>query len=412
MTRTARPLAVAATGIAILLPAAATAATITGWNKDNVQVGADVPDGETGYSVIYDGPVAGGGTLATSGRIAYSPPEADPPGIKVQPQTYVDTGDEATLTFDGCLMTSNTPNLCTGEFQSGKRIKQLMTGFDPVDLVFDVNSDTTTSFYQVFGRLINATGSALGGFTIELGQGVGGAFTAFGTDAPVTFSFDFTAQPNSSGQSSTTQFPFGLFGAAADSPNFLLDGFFASARTGLDLVQTDTKITSTGYFGDYFDLFGAWNPQLESSLPQGLFWDFDGLEDTDALLMAWLRSDGLWELRRDVGITCDPADAANCTFGVMRTAYETGTLDEILGLLNVAGNWTLAFSEGAIEDLANLNVNYALEVGNLAAAGLTSFTLRTTVHAYAAPIPLPAGAPLLLGALGALGLLRRRARAA
>ena len=412
MTIRTSALALTAAGFAIALPTAAAAATITGWNTDNVVVGGDVPDGETGFSVIYDGAVAGGGTLSTSGRIAYSPPEAVSPGIKVQPQTYDDTGAGATLTFDGCLMTSNDPNLCTGEFQSGKRIKQQMTGFDPVDLVFDVDADAETSFYQVFGRLINATGAALSGFTIELGSGVGTAFQAFGADAPVTFSSAFTAQPNSSGLSSTTQFPFGLFGAAADSPNFLLDGFFASARTGLELLQTDTTITSAGYFGDYFDLFGAWNPQLETSLPQGLFWDFDGLEDTDALLMAWLRPDGLWELRRDVGLTCDPEDADNCTFGVMREGYETGTLDEILALLDVEGDWTLAFAEGAIEDLANLNVNYALEVGNLALAGLSSFTIRTTVFEAVAPIPLPAGAPLLIAALGALGLLRRRARVA
>ena len=391
-------------GLAVVAAAPGSAATITGWNTSNVDVDTSTAIGVTGTSEVYDRPVGAPGAT-TSGTIVFEPPESASPGIKVQPEIYPDTGQNSTLVFDGCLMTSNPAATCTSEFQSGKRIKQQMTGTDPVDLVFDVdNTRTDLSFYQVFGRLINVTGQALKGFSVELGTGVGSGFTAFTAEtAPVTFSFDFTAQPNSSGKSSTSQFPFGLFGDANDSPNFLLDGFFASARTGFDIVQTATTLTSNGYYGDYFKMFGHWNDQ--GNVPQGLFWDFDGNPDTDALLMAWQIGDDLWELRRTVGETCVGVE---CTPGITLGTYETGSYAYILSLLTDANDpWLDIFAPGAIEDLANLNLNYALALGNF--GSLTNFTIRTTV--FPAPIsavPLPAGAPLLLAGIGALAALRRR----
>jgi hypothetical protein len=72
-------------------------------------------------------------------------------------------------------------------------------------------------------------------------------------------------------------------------------------------------------------------------------------------------------------------------------------LEEFLGLGDL-------LFQGAIEDLANLNVNFAIQLGDL--GDRTSFTMRTTVSP--APIPLPAGAPLLIGAVAALAALRRR----
>jgi hypothetical protein len=418
----------AATSLFALAAGAGQAATIEEWNLSNIGRPTDpAADDGTGYSYIYNGTVrSADGVVDTSGasssgRIAFAPPEAVAPGLKVEQQVYGDTGGSTTLQFDGCLMTNNTANNCTGGFQSGKRIKQQITGTDPVDLVFDVDADDMSdSFYQVFGRLINATGQALTGFTIELGTGVGDGpdgFKAFsGADAPVTFSKLFTAQPNDSGLSSTSQYPFGLFGAAEDSPNFLLDGFFSDARTGFNLVQTETTITSNGYYGDYQTLFGDWIGG-EDALPQGLFWDFDNNENTDDLLIGWNIGDNEWELRRDVGETCGVIrDEKACTPGVMLTSFLTGTFEELVngkdGLVDRLadlGNrgWESIFRQGEIEDLANLNLNYALNVGDFTGFD-SSFTIRTTV----APVPLPAGAPLLLAGLGAFALVRRKRRAA
>jgi hypothetical protein len=412
----------AATSLFALAAGAGQAATIDSWNLSNIGSPTDPADDDgTGYSYIYNGTVRSAeGVVDTSGasssgRIAFAPPEAEAPGLKVQQQVYDDTGGTATLQFDGCLMTNNPDNNCTGGFQSGKRIKQQITGTDPVDLVFDVNAEyTSDSLYQVFGRLINATGQALTGFTIELGTGVGDGFQAFsGADAPVTFSTLFTAQPNDSGLSSTSQYPFGLFGAADDSPNFLLDGFFSDARTGFNLVQTETTITSNGYYGDYQTLFGDWIGDTEA-LPEGLFWDFDGDPETDALLVGWEKADGTWELRRDVGETCGIIRGVDaCTAGTMLDTFLTGTFDELVDgltdrLAAIADHeWASVFLPGEIEDLANLNLNYALNVGDFTGFG-SSFTIRTTV----APVPLPAGAPLLLAGLGAFALVRRKRRAA
>lgn len=321
----------------------------------------------------------------------------------MQPETYTQGGPSG-ITLDGCLMTSNPGATCTSPFQSGKRIKQQMTGFAPVDLVFDVmnavgeDGGVETSTYQVFHRLINLTGRAAAGFNIELGFGVGYSFTRASEGQGVSISAGFRAQPGGSGNVST-QFPFGLFGDASDNPNFDLDGFFAPERTGFSVASTETSIASTGFFGPYGGLFGAWLSQ--ESVPYGAFWDNDNDPTTDALLMAWLNPEGLWELRRDV------ADIA-LGEAISLLLPETFTsFDDVVARLGLGD----LLSEGEIEDLANLNVNFAIALGDMGDA--TSFTLRTTmIAAPVAAIPLPAGAPLLLLSLGALGLVRRRRRMA
>jgi len=405
------------------VPAASQATTITGWNTSNVEVGPVLDTtnaiGDSGASVVYDEEEVGG-TIPTgaesSGQIVYTWDESNSPGIKVVNEEYPDSasGNPPTI-LDGCIMASSTAT-CDDGFQSGKRIKQQVTDFGPVDLVFDVAPDAegeeAPSIYQVFGRLINVTGEALTGFKIELGFGVGDGFTAAGADSGLSFSTVFTAQPGNSGPVST-QFPFGLFGDAEDSPNFLLDGFFDDERTGfdVDLFASLTAMESIGYYGNYANLFGDWNDQ--GGVPEGLFWDFDNDPTTDALLMAWQRADGLWELRRGLGETCEAPGFTNCTPGVTLdpSDYETfSSFEDVAKLLTDSADCqTLVcnFIGGGIEDLANLNLNFAIALD--AVVNFTSFTLRTTVYPVdIAPVPLPAGAPLLLAALGAFAALRRR----
>jgi len=361
------------------------AASIAGWNTENVDVGATPSiDGETGFSVVYDR-ASPDADAVTNGRIAFTPPEAISPGIKVQPESYSRGVD-----LDGCLMTSNPGAVCTSPFQSGKRIKQQMTGLGPVDLVFDVANDDPESRYQVFHRLINKTGQDLDGFKVELGFGIGSDFTAATSSDNLIFSTGFRAMPTGSGAAST-QFPFGLFGDATDNPNFDLDGFFAPERTGFvdifDDATNPTVLSSDGVFGPYAGLFGNWLSQ--DAVPLGAFWDDDGDAETDALLMAWF-TDGFWEARRSVedgvAISTDPETFAD--------------FDALVADLGLGD----ALFEDVIEDLANLNVNFAIQLGDL--GDRTSFTLRTTVSP--APIPLPAGAPLLVGAVAALAAMRRR----
>lgn len=380
--------ALAVVSATALFGAAAQAASITAWNTGNVDVGATPTDGTTGFSTVYDRPFPDAAAI-TNGRIAFTPPEAISPGIKVEPEVYTQ-GGPAGITLSGCLMTSNPAAVCTSGFQSGKRIKQQMTGFGPVDLVFDIANDQTESTYQVFHRLINQTTKALDGFAVELGFGVGDGFTAATAADGLRFSSLFRASPTGSGPVST-QFPFGLFGDATTNPNFNLDGFFAPERTGFDVTFGDLALTSAGIFGPYDDLFGPWVSQ--ESVPTGAFWDNDGDASTEALLMAWLTPEGLWDRRRAV----DGSNAISVTPEFFQT-YEALLADLGLGS---------ALFQDDIEDLANLNLNFAIALGDL--GNQTSFTLRTTVfEAVTTPVPLPAGAPLLIGAVGVLAALRRR----
>ena len=373
----------------------AQAVSITGWNTGNVDVAPSPAEGVTGVSVVYDrdpnNPAA-----RSSGQIVFTPPEAISPGIQVAPEVYT-----SGVQLDGCLMTSNPTATCTSPFQSGKRIKQQMTGSDPVDLVFDVETTSPgDATYQVFGRLINVTGKAIRKFTVELGFGIGSAFTA--VDG-LSISTEFQASPRGSG-SASTQFPFGLFGDASTSKNFLLDGFYDDARTGLTVSQTMNVLTSGAYFGEYDAMFGPWLSQED--VPTGFFWDNDDSADTDALLMAWEYAPDLWELRRTPGQTCDPSDATNCINAETLSVYEDGySLADLLKLFDDDYGITSGLSDGAVEDLANLNVNYAINVDE--AYAYESLTIRTMV----APVPLPAGGPMLLAGFSALGLLMRRRRA-
>ncbi len=381
----------ACAALALGLPAAAAAATIEGWNTGNVAVGATPPDHQTGASVIFDGDPADPSSTS-SGRIVFSPPEAVSPGIKVQPLVYQDSGP-GSLELTGCLMTSNPGATCTSPFQSGKRIKQQMTGFGPVDLVFDTAASDETSVYQVFHRLINVTGQSLAGFVVELGTGVGAGFTTFAADSLVKFSSVFTAQPTGSGPANT-QYPFGLFGDAASNPNFTLDGFFEPERTGLDVALTDTTLASLGFYGPYGSSFGDWLSQED--VPLGAFWDFDSDPLTDALLMGWETPEGLWQARRAIDANNDPYSLAEANW------LTYATFDDLVA--NLFPGLSGMFAEDAIEDLANLNLNFAIELGS-AYAGDT-FTLRTTV--MPAPVPLPAAGLLLVAGIGLLSTLRRR----
>ncbi len=390
-TVSSRLLSAVAMGALAIAAQPVSAAVITGWNLSNVVPGPVVADGATGASVIYDRDVTGGVAGAISnGQVSYTAPEANSPGLKVVNGAFTAGGQKTT----GCIMASSTAT-CDSPFQSGKRFKNQVTGFEPIDFVFDVDPDGDPASpgdpYQVFHRLVNLTGSDLKGFTISLGTGVGSNFAASTSGDGLSFSTTFKFGPSDANVNS--QFPFGLRGDATDNQNFTLDGFFAAERSGFIMVFGEDVLRSDGLYGPYEGIFGPWMSQ--QAVPTGAFWDFDSNPDTDDLLLAWLNGDGLWELRRDV-------DANGDAF-TLATPELFDTYAALLARLDVSVAALLG--QDVIEDLANLNVNYAIALDGFTGS---SFTLRVDV----APVPLPAAAPLLLAAFGAAALFGRRRRAA
>lgn len=393
----------AAMALATALPISAHAATIVGWNTDNVALGGPVTGTEFDSSIVYDRDATDPNAV-TNGKIYYAAPEAFDPGLRVSNTGYT-TGQG---TFDGCILASSTAE-CDSGFQSGKRFKEHLTDTGPIDLKFDVTADQTDSLYQVFHRMVNLTGQKLDGFTVTLGTGIGGQFQASGDGDGLSFSSSVELGPNN--ESAFSQYPFGLFGSEAQpnpNPNFTLGGFFdPTSRSGFNLDRpNEDTLASTDFYGAYGNIFGSW---LDNSMtPEGLLWDYAN-GTADPLVMAWDNGLG-WEVRRGIDDSLDGVLGtltANDVFALDESLWQTFAYTDMAAIEAFFSGVSL--DQDIIEDLANLNLNYAIALGSNFVGD--SFTLR--VQGIPSPVPLPAAAPLLLAGLGALGFAaRRRCRAA
>jgi hypothetical protein len=380
---TASALVLAAAGLAT----PAMAGEITRWNLDNVFIDiTNDPVPGAGASIVYDRAVTGpsGTTGAASfGRITFEPPESTSPGLQV-------LNDSPNLNPNRAIpdcISATAVTSCEAAFQSGKRFKMDATATGPIDLVFDTQTTDGANSYQVFQKLLNDTPELLSGFTIELGTGVGDAFTRSLAGDGLGFDPSVALGPND--LPAFSQFAFGLFGDASTNPNFTLDGFFATTRAGFDLAFSEDVLTSGALSSAYADLFG---PAMLNgdAVPLGYFWDNDGDPETDAILMAWQKPDGTWEQRRGI---------ADVTNGIVETITPVEVTEAFL-----VG---LGFLSGEIEDLRNLNLNYNILVGDFSG---DSFTLRFTPVAATA-VPAPGALPLFAAGLGMLGLALRRRQA-
>lgn len=124
----------------------------------------------------------------------------------------------------------------------------------------------------------------------------------------------------------------------------------------------------------------------QASVPLGYFWDDDGLEDTDPLLMAWFNGTD-WEARRAI----DPMDP-------------TKAISIAPTILAESDLMALGFEKDIIEDLRNMNVNLFIKVDESFAG--ESFTLRFNTVAA----PEPQTCAMMLTGFGGLGLVARRRR--
>jgi hypothetical protein len=274
---------------------------------------------------------------------------------------------------------------CEGPFQSDKRVKMLATDVGTIDLVFDATPDSEINSYQLFHRLINSTPQRLSGFTVELGFGLGADFVRSGLGDGL--SFDLTVKLGPNNLPAYSQFSFGLFGDAAQNPNFDLDGFFATQRAGFNLVAGEDLITTAGLYGPYESLFGL-GMLNTASVPEGYFWDNDGDPLTDPLLMAWFNGTA-WEARRAI----DPIDPLSA-ISIAPTIVDEADL--------IALGW----EKDIIEDLRNLNINFNILTD--ASFNGSQFTLRFNTLDAGAAIPEPGTWAMMIAGFGLVGFAARR----
>ena len=158
--------------------------------------------------------------------------------------------------------------------------------------------------------------------------------------------------------------------------------------TGFNTVFGEDMIATDGFCGSYGDTFGSW--LTGDAVPTRVFFD-DGDDAVEDPLIAWMLEDESYEQRRTFD---DDGNIVNLDEFALFADFDA--LDAAL-----AGFGLLT---GVIEDLANLNVNFAI---NTTGYSGDSFTLRATPS----PVPLPATAPLLVAGIGAFAMIRRRNRA-
>ena len=377
----------------------AQAGVISDWNTNNVVTDPEpYTDGEVYYSTIYDRNVAGGTSGAeTNGRIAFEPPEGAAPGLRVVTDGP-DLNDKRD--FNDCIMAaSGVGTTCESGFQSGKRFKMQATESGPVDLVFNLEPSDETKRYRVFHKMSNYTGGRLSGMEVQLGYGVGDSFQPSVEGDGLSFVTEDTEIREGA------FFPFGLFGDAEEHPHHTLSGFFdTESRAGYNLDFNEDSLLTGDMYGMYDDLFGDW--MANGEVPDGFFWDHDNDPETEDILMAYQNEDGEWIQRRE-----ESTDADGNPIAVPTDAFTT-SLEELQGE---------DYYQDVIEDLANLNLNYFLSVGDVGAFDefdMTSqqelpgstFTMRVS-SVSASQVPAPQPVALLVGGLLLLMAGRRMRRA-
>jgi len=420
-----------------------------GWERSNVNVRILDVDGNEVANVVYpdidysmippdgayesdiydniftDDNVANETLMAT--LVAKNPPVGVPPGIKIENDVQVEPSQP-----ESCIMATAVGISCGSAFQTHKRFKVLMkpnmvdgAGSDSVDLIFTANNTgDAIEEYRVFQKINNWTGQRLTGFRLEVGYGVGTGFVpAVGSALEPNLSVEvvkYFKDPNKQ-----TNFAHGLFGPIEppnwDDPGAFTGGFFDDqSRAGYRIQEVDTgtyqsvpDAVTGGIFGKYedvlpedpvspagmagFNQFGDWLPTIY--MPRGVFFDDDDNPDTDDVLMAWWgyntncstapapvnKGDYCW-MYGDVNyydwIDNLPDPAA---LGYVKDTITTNYQPVSQTTFNAWASDSRYYVD-TIDDLANLNLNYVVNVGTVDETWPTwndgtseaTFTIRVT----------------------------------
>lgn len=267
-----------------------------------------------------------------------------------------------------CFMTSGinphdqSIKQCSDPFQSSKRIKlNSNKAGSEVDLVFDVSGNMgATNTYRILEKYLNVTGFTMSDITIELGFGTSDAFIPAAANIGLDFSDETgniwivdTVTGDTNSKNLDALFPFGLFGDDDTDPNHDIDGYFDSNNRARFILSANRGIIkSTGISANYKSLVGDF--LSKSQVFDGIFYDFDNDEETESATIAHLtdfgwvsfRSDQFWI---DIGL---PAPSLNLDGSILESTIDAWLADPL-------------FESGPIEDLANLNLNYHLSVGDI-----------------------------------------------
>ncbi|OKY74830.1 MAG: hypothetical protein BM485_11370 [Desulfobulbaceae bacterium DB1] len=296
---------------------------------------------------------------------------------------------------------------CSDPFQSSKRFKVVSYLLDtPVDLNFNVANNGQTELYRLLMKFGNQTGNRVTGFTMQVGfLDAAGNFTEAGASDGLSFaarsgaSYDYIVPTTSDimkqGELDALQ-AHGLFGAP-DQHHTSYGYFNPYVRATFLMTANQTHIVASDMSAVHTDLFGEWLPS--SNLKGGLYFDADGIIYTDNILMASCPGN-FDETAGQSGVVsaeCDQACVDNLGCDAPWVTYR----ESVNITANADGTWNIpavvgtdirqpialtaaeldaikanpAWSSADIDDLANVNINAFLNVGDLPQG---NFTLRIT----------------------------------
>ena len=294
---------------------------------------------------------------------------------------------------------------CSDPWQSSKRFKMVSYVLDgPVDMTFNVTDNGQTDVYRILQKYGNHTGNRVTGFSMELGYIINGTFVPAQPGDGLAWSAKngsiySDAAPTHSDIMNQGELDalmaHGLFGAP--DKHHTSPGYFNPyVRSSFGMLAGETSIVTTGMSQVHRDLFGEWLPgdQMKGAFffddddnpytDNTLMANCDGAFDEDAALAGAANAgcDGQWQTYRESYTVLDNGD------GTYTIPAPVGT--DIRQPIPVddatIAAWMAdpAWIPGDIDDLANVNINAYLSVGNASSwptsdgNGNASFTIRIT----------------------------------